>query len=135
MADPPTRSHPPEAGGLTLSDISADIRAIATQMVTKTDLQVLSGNIHALIRLDVTALRTEIIAHGRLQNLEETTQVNAERAVTTNTVVIRQGNMLLALWRQMEDLENRGHRSNIRVRGLPEPPTEEDVEVTLKALF
>ncbi|CAH2274947.1 Hypothetical predicted protein [Pelobates cultripes] len=105
-------------------------------MVTKSDLQVLSDDLHAAIRFEVVALRSEITAQdGRLQNLEETVREATERAGTNTTATTRQGHMLLALRRQTEDLDNRSRRSNIHVHGLPEPSTEEDVEATLKALF
>ncbi|CAH2295689.1 Hypothetical predicted protein [Pelobates cultripes] len=88
------------------------------------------------IRLDVNALRTDITAHGsRLQNLEAATHTMSEQAKTSTLVVTRQGNMLLALRRQTEDLDNRGRWSNIRIRGLPEPPAKGDVEATLTDLF
>ncbi|CAH2307365.1 Hypothetical predicted protein [Pelobates cultripes] len=136
MADSPHHVQPPETAGPTLTDISADIRALAAQMVTKTDLQALSDDLHVAIRLEVTALRAEMTAHsGRLQTLEGNMQEAMGRTGTTTTAVTRQGNMLLALRRQTEDLDNRGRRSNIRVRGLPEPQAEEDIEATLKALF
>ncbi|CAH2329719.1 Hypothetical predicted protein, partial [Pelobates cultripes] len=37
--------------------------------------------------------------------------------------------------RHTEDLDNRGRRSNIRVRGIPESAGDEDVEALLRALF
>ncbi|CAH2322499.1 Hypothetical predicted protein [Pelobates cultripes] len=132
MVASPNHVRPPEAGSPTLSDISA----LAAQMVTKTDLQTLSDDLHTAIRLEVTALRSEITApSGRFHIREETMQETTGRVGTTTTAVTRQGNLLLALRRQAEDLDNRGRRSNIRVRGLPEPQTEEDIETTLKALF
>ncbi|CAH2293435.1 Hypothetical predicted protein, partial [Pelobates cultripes] len=64
----------------------ADIRALASQMVTKSDLQVLSDDLHAAIRFEVVALRSEITAQdGRLQNLEETVREATERAGTNTT--------------------------------------------------
>ncbi|CAH2321336.1 Hypothetical predicted protein [Pelobates cultripes] len=136
MADSPHHVRPPETAGPTLTDISADIRALAAQMVTKTDLQALSDDLHAAIRQEVTVLRAEMTAHsGRLQTLEGNMQEAMGRMGTTTTAVTRQGNMLLALRRQTEHLDNRGRRSNIRVHGLPEPQAEEDIETTLKALF
>ncbi|CAH2222648.1 Hypothetical predicted protein [Pelobates cultripes] len=132
----PTCSQPLEAESSTLANVSADIRAVACQMVTKTDLRTLSGDLHTAIHFEVAALKSEITVHGgRLQKLEETVRDTVEKAGTNTTVTTRQGNMLLALRRQTEDLDNRGRRSNIRVRGLPEPSTEEDMEATLKALF
>ncbi|CAH2277495.1 Hypothetical predicted protein [Pelobates cultripes] len=46
----------------------------------------------------------------------------------------RQGNLLLDLHRQVEDLDNRGRRNNIRVRGLPEAEGESPQEI-LTGLF
>lgn len=42
---------------------------------------------------------------------------------------------LIDLNRQIEDLDNRGRRHNIRVRGVPESVTPEQVGPTLTAIF
>ncbi|CAH2250630.1 Hypothetical predicted protein [Pelobates cultripes] len=136
MADSPARSRATEGGETTLADISADLKALATNMVTKEDLRSLSDTLHAAIRTEVTALRSEMTAHAcRLQHLESATQSHTAQAEASTLAISRQGNMLLALRRHTEDLDNRGRRSNIRVRGLPEPDGEEDVEATLRAFF
>ncbi|CAH2248561.1 Hypothetical predicted protein [Pelobates cultripes] len=64
MTDSPTHSQTSEAGGPSLADISADMRALAGAMVTKDDLRALSDTIHVVICTEVTALRAEITAHG-----------------------------------------------------------------------
>ncbi|CAH2293068.1 Hypothetical predicted protein, partial [Pelobates cultripes] len=105
-------------------------------MVTKEDLRALSDTIHAGIRTEVTALKADITAHGsRIQAVETTTQATAAQVEASILAISRQGNMLLALRCQTEDLDNRGRRSNIHIRRLPEPTEEEDVEATRKALF
>ncbi|CAH2296081.1 Hypothetical predicted protein [Pelobates cultripes] len=105
-------------------------------MVTKDDLRNLSDNLHAAIRTEVTALRSDITSHNsRLQHLETATQANTAQAEASTLAITRQGNMLLSLRRHTEDLDNRGRKSNIRVRGLPEPRGEEDVEATFHTLF
>ncbi|CAH2315849.1 Hypothetical predicted protein [Pelobates cultripes] len=43
--------------------------------------------------------------------------------------------MLLAMRRHIEDLDNRGRRCNIRIRGVPESEGEEDAEAILTELF
>ncbi|CAH2311136.1 Hypothetical predicted protein [Pelobates cultripes] len=129
VADSPTRSMMSDGGETTLADIRADIRALAENMVMKDDLHSLSDTLHAAIRTEVTLLRSDMTAHdSRLQHLETTTQAYT-------LAKTRQENMLLALRRHTEDLDNRGRRSNIRVRGLPEPAGEEDVEAILGTLF
>lgn len=37
--------------------------------------------------------------------------------------------------RHLEDLDNRGRRNNIRVRGLPEAEGQEDLQLILEAIF
>ncbi|CAH2306807.1 Hypothetical predicted protein, partial [Pelobates cultripes] len=60
MADSPTRPLTSDQEGPSLTDIRADIRALAAAMVTKNDLQILSDNLHAAIRTEVTALRADL---------------------------------------------------------------------------
>ncbi|CAH2274027.1 Hypothetical predicted protein [Pelobates cultripes] len=136
MADSPALSPASDTGGPSLADISADIRALAASMVTKEDLKALSDTLHAVIRTEVTAIKADIATQAcRLQAMEASVQSTTAQAETTNLAITRQGNMLLALRRQAEDLDNRGRRSNIRIRGLPESAGEEDVEATLQTLF
>ncbi|CAH2312183.1 Hypothetical predicted protein [Pelobates cultripes] len=131
MADSPALPPASDTGGPSLADISADILALAASMVTKEDLKALS----AVIRTEVTEIKADIATQaGRLQALETTVLSTTAQAETTNLAITRQGNMLLALRRQAEDLDNRGRRSN-RVHGLPESAGEEDVEATLQTLF
>ncbi|CAH2283432.1 Hypothetical predicted protein [Pelobates cultripes] len=48
----------------TLADISANLKALATAMVTKTDLQTLSETIHEAICTEVATLKTELVSQG-----------------------------------------------------------------------
>ncbi|CAH2273905.1 Hypothetical predicted protein [Pelobates cultripes] len=126
MAASPTHSLTSEAGGPSLW----------TTMVTKEDLRVLSENLHAAIRREVTTLKADITEHSnRIQAVETTSQALTAQVEAANLAITRQGNMLLAMRHQTEDLDNRGRRSNIRVQGLPEPDGEEEVEATLQALL
>ncbi|CAH2224161.1 Hypothetical predicted protein [Pelobates cultripes] len=132
MADSLTRSMMSDGDETTLADISADFRALAANMVNKDDLRSLSDTLHAAIRTKVTALRSDMTEHySRLQHLEATTQAYTAQAEASTLAITRQGNMLLTLKRHTEDLDNRGRR----VRGLPEPAGEEDVEAILRTLF
>ncbi|CAH2315100.1 Hypothetical predicted protein [Pelobates cultripes] len=136
MVASPTHSLSSEAGRPSLANISADIRALTAAMVTKEDLRALSENLHSAIRAEVTEMKADITTHsGRIQVVGSSSQALTAQVEAANLAIARQGNMLLAIRRQTEDLDNRGHRSNIRVRGLPEPDGEENVEATLLALF
>ncbi|CAH2283767.1 Hypothetical predicted protein [Pelobates cultripes] len=136
MADDRTSAQPPDTQEPSLSDIRADIRALTGAMVTKADLQALSATLHEAIRSEVATIQRDIVAQdGRIQTLEATQLTASSRLDATDAAVTRQGNMLLQLRRQTEDLDNRGRRSNIRIRNLPEAAGEEDVQATLTALF
>ncbi|CAH2300905.1 Hypothetical predicted protein [Pelobates cultripes] len=120
----------------SLADIRADIRALTEAMVTKSDLQALSANLHEVIRSEVATLQRDLTAQdGRIQTLEGTQQTAATRIEATNAAIARQGAMLLQIRRQTEDLDNRGRRSNIRIHNIPEAPGEEDVGAMLTDLF
>ncbi|CAH2222452.1 Hypothetical predicted protein [Pelobates cultripes] len=120
----------------TLADIGAEIRRLAANMVTKSDLQSLTATLTTSLTSAVTALRTDMEAQGgRIQALETQALESQHQATAADTALTRQGNMLLALRRQVEDLDNRSRRSNIRVRGVPEGEGPENVEELLTALF
>ncbi|CAH2319589.1 Hypothetical predicted protein [Pelobates cultripes] len=105
----------------TLADIGAEIRRLAANMVTKADLHSLTATLTTSLTSAVSALRTDMEAQdGRIQMLETQALESQRCATAADTALTRQGNMLLAQRRQIEDLDNRSRRSNIRVRGVPE---------------
>ncbi|CAH2306546.1 Hypothetical predicted protein [Pelobates cultripes] len=120
----------------TLADIGAEIRHLTAVMVTKNDLHTLATTLSASITTAVTALQNDLDTQkGRIQTLEHQAQTAHQQATATDTAVARQGNMLLALRRQVEDLDNRSRRSNIRFRGMPESEDGENAEELLTGLF
>ncbi|CAH2305805.1 Hypothetical predicted protein [Pelobates cultripes] len=120
----------------TLADIGAEIRRLASNMVTKADLQSLTSSLTASLTSAVTALRTDMEAQGsRIQALETQAQTMRRQTSAADTALTRQGNMLLALRRHVEDLDNGSHRSNIRVRGVPDQEGTENAEALLTGLF
>ncbi|CAH2293578.1 Hypothetical predicted protein [Pelobates cultripes] len=136
MADDRAPAQVPDAQEPSLADIRADIRALIEAMVTKSDLQALSANLHEVIRSEVATLQRDLTAQdGHIQTLEGAQQTAATSIEATNAAVARQGAMLLQIRRQTEDLDNRGCRSNIRIRNIPEAPGEEDVGAMLTDLF
>ncbi|CAH2277666.1 Hypothetical predicted protein [Pelobates cultripes] len=120
----------------TLADIGAEIRQLAATMVTKNSLQTLATTLSASITTAVTVLQNDLDTQkGRIQTLEHQAQTAHQQATAPDTAVARQGNMLLALRRQVEDLDNRSRRSNIRVRGMPKSEDGENAEELLTGLF
>ncbi|CAH2324763.1 Hypothetical predicted protein, partial [Pelobates cultripes] len=73
--DPSATPRTSDAHGPSLADIRADIRALTEVMVTKSDLQALSANLHVAIRSEVATLQRDIAAQdGHIQALEATNQ-------------------------------------------------------------
>ncbi|CAH2284929.1 Hypothetical predicted protein [Pelobates cultripes] len=120
----------------TLVSICAELRSLAAWMVTKRDLQTLTSMLNNTIKAEMAMIRTEVNEQGtRIPVLEQTTQDLSTQVVASDQALARQGTMLLEMSRQMENLDNRGRRYNLRVRGLPEPNGPEDVERLLTSLF
>ncbi|CAH2312160.1 Hypothetical predicted protein [Pelobates cultripes] len=98
-----------------LLSIRAELSRIGSSMLTKADT-------------DLAALTEQV------DTVEAEARICCQQHRAAETAATRQGNMLLSLRRQVEDLENRSRRHNVRIRGLPEPDTEPLV-ITLQQLF
>ncbi|CAH2306103.1 Hypothetical predicted protein [Pelobates cultripes] len=131
----PAEPSPREPHGATLEGIGEEIRSMAAAMATKADLLVHTTSIQDALRAEIAGIRSEVTAHtGRIQDLEHSQETQATRLQATDTALARQGEMLLHMRRTIEDLDNRGRRCNIRVRGVPESDGE-TIENTLNNLF
>ncbi|CAH2223342.1 Hypothetical predicted protein [Pelobates cultripes] len=100
----------------TLSQISADLAAISASMMTQKD----KGEI---IREEIAAVRTNLTAlEQRVDMLEVERLQTQQHRQASELATTRQGNILLDLRRQVEDLDNRGTTSgseaclNLRMR-------------------
>ncbi|CAH2283088.1 Hypothetical predicted protein [Pelobates cultripes] len=119
----------------TLALIKQELAMISAQMLTKADTGGLLRELRAAIKEEVAALRKDLSSvEVRVEALETEAQASRAQHQAAELATTRQGNMLLSLRRQVEDLENRSRRQNIRIRGLPEPDTA-PLQDTLQALF
>ncbi|CAH2276521.1 Hypothetical predicted protein [Pelobates cultripes] len=101
----------------TLADIGAELKRMAMRMVTKDDLTHLTNNLHEVIKSEVTGLKAEIKAQEhRIQQVEKRAQTTEDHSTATDTALKRQGTLILAMRRQLEDQDNRSRRNNIRFR-------------------
>ncbi|CAH2321600.1 Hypothetical predicted protein [Pelobates cultripes] len=109
-------------GDNALTIIRQELSQISAQMLTKVDTGNLLHEFRTAVREEISALLTDLAAvEVRVDALETEAQVCRNQHWATGLVTTRQGNLLLTLRRQVEDLENRSRRQNIRIRGLPEP--------------
>ncbi|CAH2325219.1 Hypothetical predicted protein [Pelobates cultripes] len=98
-----------------LSLIRQELTRISARMLTKVDSSGLLQEFRTAVREEISAIRSDLSAvEVRVDALETEAQHRAAEIAAT-----RQGNLLLTLRRQVEELENRSRRQNIRIRGLP----------------
>ncbi|CAH2276357.1 Hypothetical predicted protein [Pelobates cultripes] len=134
----PKMAAPSTSGreGPALDRIESTLRDLAAAMVTKTDLQANTTAIQETLRMEIAGIRTELTTQaGRITVVEEANAALTTRMAATDTAVARQGEMLLSMRRHLEDVDNRGRRCNIRIRGVPETEGTKNVIDTLMELF
>ncbi|CAH2315089.1 Hypothetical predicted protein [Pelobates cultripes] len=100
--------------------MSADLAVISANMMTRSDKTELVAELRAAIREEIMVVRRDLAALEQVvDDLEEYRQQTTHRLQSADLAASRQGNILLDLRRQVEDLDNRGRRNNIRVHGMP----------------
>lgn len=81
-------------------------------------------------------LRTDLHQlSAKVTSLEEETCNTKLELLQIHDRLTSQASTLRDFQSHLEDLDNRGRRNNIRVRGLPEATQDEDLHVTLQAIF
>uniref|UniRef100_A0A8C5MXE1 Uncharacterized protein n=1 Tax=Leptobrachium leishanense TaxID=445787 RepID=A0A8C5MXE1_9ANUR len=125
-ATTPTAPHSPASPGggwETPPDLLQIMRALPTRedltAATRELRHSLSGEIQQ-VRQDVLGLTRRIVA------VEGVHQAQADAIQAHSTQLTLHHTLLQTLTRQLEDLENRGRRNNIRIRGLPENERDSD---------
>ncbi|CAH2312711.1 Hypothetical predicted protein [Pelobates cultripes] len=127
----PARGSPRDA----LRQLSADLAVTAANMLTRGDKTELIAELRTAIREEITAVRHDLtVLEQRVDALEVHQLQATQHQQASELAATRQGNIILDLRRQVEDLDNRGRRSNIRVRGIPESDDEAPREL-LEGLF
>ncbi|CAH2325488.1 Hypothetical predicted protein [Pelobates cultripes] len=105
--------------GDTLAHISSELAKITANMLSRADKAEMLAEIRTAIREEVMEVRKDLTAlEQRVEALEADRAQTVQHQQATDTATTRQGNVLLDLRRQLEDLDNRGRRNNIRIRGL-----------------
>ncbi|CAH2320923.1 Hypothetical predicted protein [Pelobates cultripes] len=109
---------------------------MAVSVATKAGLQTLSTTIQDALQEEMVGIQTEVAAQaGHIQALEHSTEAQSTRIAATDMAVSRQGEMILAMQRHLEELDNRGRECNIWIRGITEAEGGENVEEVLSGLF
>ncbi|KAM4034741.1 LOW QUALITY PROTEIN: uncharacterized protein ACNLHF_021427 [Anomaloglossus baeobatrachus] len=106
------------------------------QLPTKRDFQALISEVKDTCRSEIAAVRQDVVSISKRINQVEndhnearTTILHLQSQTSSQAEVIRE------LPRHIEDLDNRGRRHNIRVRGVLEAQAKEDVTTILQTIF
>ncbi|CAH2276848.1 Hypothetical predicted protein [Pelobates cultripes] len=103
-----------------LAQIRAELTQISAKMLTREDTSSLAQELRAALREELAGLRSDLTAlEQKVEEVETAAQGCEDQHKATEVAVTRQGNLLITLRRQVEDLENRSRRKNIRIHGLP----------------
>lgn len=93
----------------------------ASPSVSLSDLQRVASNITNTLLAAILDLKTDIQAVAtHLSDVEQTTQLHTAAIRQVQCIYDSQFSYLFDLHSQVEDLDNRGRRHNVRVRGVLE---------------
>ncbi|XP_040197765.1 olfactory receptor 1468-like [Rana temporaria] len=127
-----TRSPPGALGGPD----SAPTPVPASQPITITDLRAVATDIKEALAAAIADLRLDFKAlDGRVQAVEtiledhDLVHQRSTRKIDDHTFQLREVN------RHLEDLENKGRRHNLRVRGLPEAVESDRIRPEVTSIF
>ncbi|CAH2219776.1 Hypothetical predicted protein [Pelobates cultripes] len=134
----PASSAPASPAPSESSTEGTDIKSILTQLPSKLDLEAMFSKMERSFGDKLQSLHEEVSHIGnRVQLLEEGGETIALQIHNMQTLQQTQNEALIFLQRKIEDLDNRGRRNNLRIRGIPEAPegTNENITQTLTNLF
>lgn len=106
------------------------------QLPSLLDLEKFAIDIKSTVTAAIADLKADIqaVAH-RIDSVEQTTQTHTAAILQVQCTYDTQLSQLFELHRDVEDLDNRGRRHNIRVRGVPESTDPGSLQQTICAIF
>lgn len=121
-ADPSASNHllPPEVALLALQG-HPELRALLSLLPSKHDMQTLACDLKSAWQHDLQAVQSEVdTIHARVQKLEENQSSMQQLLTTVQRSTSTRESLHQSLISQLDDLENRNRRNNIRLKGVPE---------------
>lgn len=103
---------------------------------TKDDFKALNAEVKETCRAEIATVRQDLKeATDRIETLEDDHDATRRYVLQLQLNVSSKGKQLCDVCRHLKDIDNQAHRNNIRVRGLPEAKTEENLPVLLESVF
>ncbi|CAH2299288.1 Hypothetical predicted protein [Pelobates cultripes] len=126
-------SQPSSPSASECSVEESDIRAILTQLPSKTDLAAMFQRLEDSFSEKLQAVSADVQQLGnRVQALEEENETADRRWAECHTTQETHSVAIRNLQRRLEDVDNRGRRNNLMVKGIPEGPdgtTENPIQI------
>uniref|UniRef100_A0A803K8U8 Uncharacterized protein n=1 Tax=Xenopus tropicalis TaxID=8364 RepID=A0A803K8U8_XENTR len=139
MADTATRSPSPTgstASGFSTASAPSDLRTILASLPTKDDLRAMARTLRESQKADMADIKMELHTIGEAQSRLESRLESIEKSHNKMTHRVNDHHKYIYLLRKhMEDLDNRGRRNNLRIRGIPESVTNAELQQTVSSLF
>lgn len=104
--------------------------------LTYADMTEIAADIKNSFSTAITDLKADILMLTEQMSTNERAGRRRDRAIARiDTIIDSHSLHLITMNRQLEDLDNRGRRNNIRVRGVPESITTEQIRPALTSIF
>lgn len=104
--------------------------------LTLQDLRAVATDIKDTFTTAIIELKQELQAMaGRVQEVEQKTAIHSSALRKIGASVSTHSMQLREVQRHVEELDNRGRRHNLRVRGLPESVDNVQLQPTVSAIF
>uniref|UniRef100_A0A8C5R1A8 Uncharacterized protein n=1 Tax=Leptobrachium leishanense TaxID=445787 RepID=A0A8C5R1A8_9ANUR len=128
MADAASSSSGPDPTA-AIARLEVRLESILAGMPTKADLADMLSDLHASVRRDVEEVRGEVTDLGNRVSRLELAAAEMPPSTPTNPEAYSE------LRRLVDDVDNRGRRNKLRIRGLKELDPPEQLEEVLSRFF
>ncbi|CAH2297448.1 Hypothetical predicted protein [Pelobates cultripes] len=138
MEKSPAHSAPSSPATSENSLEGSNLKPLLSQLPSKLDLELMFSKMERSFGDKIQSLHKEVSQIGhRVQTLEEEGKARALHITNIQSLQQTHNEAILFLQRKIEDLDNRGRRNNLRIRGLPETQEgeTEDIILLLTGLF
>lgn len=121
---------------LPASEDSARGKVTVDHPLTFADMTEIAADIKNSLSAAITDLKTDLLRLTEQMAVNERAGTRRERAlIRLDDITASHSQHMIEMNRQIEDLDNRGRRHNIRVRGVPESVTPEQIKPALSSIF
>ncbi|XP_069593107.1 uncharacterized protein [Ranitomeya imitator] len=115
---------------------SQDWQSILASLPSKEDFKILISEVKDICRAEIANVRQDLQhLNGRIEALEEEHDSTRKHMTEIHQLVSSQQKVMEEMQSHLEDLDNRGRRCNIRVKGVPEVEDSESPDLILQDIF